>query len=367
MVKFRPVQGQTLHWTAMSNPIRIETGCWWRFSRYEITAKGVIKPAKGAKLERYEPWADYYLLKGKRDRGEPPYQSFLQLCAALYPAGVWLSPYPIAKEREQLVLDWCGRNGLLGILLEYTYLVNLNPAHRPKRGGKEHDIGLSYVRRGGYFGYGDVSGPLTSRKDTEPYVIIENFSDRAALAGGFGPFDIVVEPLSKTWHRFFPSVPAARINSYWYPQPYSDDFWVHYGEPLEFFAEFVRLFYGAARSLNWRQEGAPEFENDSRRGMAGFRLSSLTERISTHLDCHEDGTFRQRWSASSLLSSYAMMLHLDTLGGRRLIHCRKCNLAFISDAYQAEYCSSTCRNTVQKRRYRENLEKKNTGQQFKSS
>jgi hypothetical protein len=367
MVRFRPAQYQTLGWTTMPHAMTIETGCWWRFSRYEITSKGVIKPAKDAKLERYEPWVEYYSLKGKRDQGKPPYESLLQLCAALYPTGVWFSPYPIAKEREQLVLDWCCRNGLLGILLEYTYRLNLNPAHRPKRGGEDHEIGLSYVRRGGYFGYGDESGPLTSRKDTEPSVILENFSDKAALSGGFGPFDIVVEPLSKTWHRFFPNVRATKINSYRYPEPHSDNFWLNYGEPLEFFAEFVRFFYEAARSLSWRQEGAPEFENDSRRVIAASRLSSLTSRVSTHLDCHEDGSLSQRWSAFSLLTSYAMMLHLDMLGGRRLIQCRKCNRPFMSNAYQAEYCSTRCRNTVQKRRYRENLEKKSRGQQSKSS
>jgi hypothetical protein len=348
----------------MPKAIPFETGSWWRFSRYAISSGGVIRPAKGATLERYDPWRSYYELKGKRDRREPPYQSLLRLCAALYPAGVWHSPYPVAKEREQLVVDWCNRNGLLGILLEYTYLVNLHPAHRPKRTGKEHEIELSYVRRGAGFGFGDHTGRLISKKIAEPYVILENFAECADLSAGFPPFDIVVEPLSKTWHRFFPGVLASRINTYRYPFPHSDDFWRHYGEPLEFFLEFVRLFYEAAHNLNGRVERAPESENTWKRDIAVSRLSSLTERVSAFLHCEEDGSFRQRWAASSLLSTYAMMLHLDMLGGRRLIHCRKCNMPFLSDAYQAEYCSRTCRNTVQKRRYRE---RKDTAQDSESS
>ena len=337
----------------MPTAMALETGCWWRFDQYEISPKGIIMPWKRARLERYDPWTNYHELKGKRDRKEPPYQAFLQLCAALYPQGVWRSPFPVARGREQLVLNWCNQHGLLGILLEYTFLLNLHPAHRPRRRGDEPDLELAYVKRGARrFGYGDHLRSLTSKKSSKPFVILENFADHSKLVGGFPPFDVVTEPLPKTWHLFFPRVPNVKAENYNYPFPYTDEFWWQYGEPLEFFVEFVRFFYEVAARFNPKATGGMDFDRETERNVAAHVLSGWTGRVSNCLDYGEDGLLRQYWLASSLLTTYATMLQLDLLKGGRLGFCTRCQNPFLSNAYQAKYCSPTCRNTVQKRRHR---------------
>ena len=53
---------------------------------------------------------------------------------------------------------------------------------------------------------------------------------------------LVIEPLDKTWCRFFPGIPKSRINSYIYPWPGTPDFWLRYGEPLEVFVQLVHLY-----------------------------------------------------------------------------------------------------------------------------
>jgi hypothetical protein len=57
------------------------TGQWFRFDRYELE-NGFIRPAKGARLQRYDPFEMYGRSK-KESRGKPPYQTLLDLLSHL--------------------------------------------------------------------------------------------------------------------------------------------------------------------------------------------------------------------------------------------------------------------------------------------
>ncbi len=50
------------------------------------------------------------------------------------------------------------------------------------------------------------------------------------------------EPITKTWARFFPGVPAAKRPTYQYPEPYSEAFWRLYAEPIDDFLAAARMF-----------------------------------------------------------------------------------------------------------------------------
>src|SRR5918912_966861 len=68
--------------TRMPELFDAAAGGWWRFEDYELR-DGYIRPAPGAKLERYDPWADYRARQGKREL-QPPYKSLLGLLDSIY-------------------------------------------------------------------------------------------------------------------------------------------------------------------------------------------------------------------------------------------------------------------------------------------
>jgi hypothetical protein len=55
---------------------------------------------------------------------------------------------------------------------------------------------------------------------------------------------------------------------------------------------------------------------------------------------------------TSLLASFADMSAEDLVYGRPTLQCTCCGTPFVSSAYQARYCSVTCRLREQKRRLR---------------
>jgi hypothetical protein len=96
-------------------------GEWWRFSLYEIR-DGCIRPAKGAKLEWYDPWPDFQDTRtqtvGQAPAAvQPGYQSLLNLVHQLkYLPGQSSCPKCLTQESQALILEWCRQHGLLGVL-----------------------------------------------------------------------------------------------------------------------------------------------------------------------------------------------------------------------------------------------------------
>jgi hypothetical protein len=66
-------------------------------------------------------------------------------------------------------------------------------------------------------------------------------SARDVLLHNFWTGDWEEEPVTKTWARFFPSIPAEKRATYQYPQPYSEAFWSLYAEPVADFLAVARM------------------------------------------------------------------------------------------------------------------------------
>lgn len=71
---------------------------WWRFSGYEIRDKRIC-PKPEARLEAYDPWADYE--RGKTRAGEsPPYLSLLNLIDEVLPEVTFVGSVSPALQRR---------------------------------------------------------------------------------------------------------------------------------------------------------------------------------------------------------------------------------------------------------------------------
>jgi len=139
-----------------------------------------------------------------------------------------------------------------------------------------------------------------------------------------------------------------------YPWPGSERWWADYAEPVDRFLEVVDLLLEALTTLepgvdpneSWpvKQGGAPT------RGQ--ITLHSLLQSVRPMLLRSSDGNWTGGWRTKSLLPTYAMMVYLDVLAGKRILACDTCGKPYVSGAYQARYCSDRCRNTALKRAYR---------------
>lgn len=160
------------------------------------------------------------------------------------------------------------------------------------------------------------------------------------------------EPLSQTWGNFFPDVPQEEKDTYLYPIPLSDAFWHLYAESVEDFLAGAIVLAKAVDSIS-HNEGGEGWYSDEGVSLLNNLVSSASMNVRPAGD-----TYAQEWRTPSLLASYAVMALQDLTQQRRLLTCETCNKPFVTDAYQARYCSDTCRHTAQKRRYRQKLKEK---------
>src|SRR6266511_2833707 len=95
-------------------------GRWWRFSSYELDGWHIV-PAKRAKLEEYDPWADYRrAADGTHSAGkrafQPPYMTLMDMLTELpFHAGSEHEPSALKTAGKEAILDWCSKYGLLGV------------------------------------------------------------------------------------------------------------------------------------------------------------------------------------------------------------------------------------------------------------
>src|SRR5665213_3364963 len=88
--------------------MKLFSSVWWRFDQSIIT-RGRISPAKGAVIQRFDPWSEYRQPTEKNVTRQP-YHALLDLLNHIE------QPETI-KERDSRILGWCRQYGLLGILL----------------------------------------------------------------------------------------------------------------------------------------------------------------------------------------------------------------------------------------------------------
>ena len=352
------------------------TDNWWRFNRYELR-DGYIRPAPGAKLEIYDPWAAFFDVQRKHD---PPYRSLLNLVndIASLPAGEKQS-YRLSKETEARLLAWCAEYGLLGILPHQALKVVL----APQGGHLIYTVDSSqirYVRTNTSWEtstyYGDrwtktdeayfTTDEIEQRKELEEH-LAEAYPPPSVLLQGFGRDQFRQERLTETWGLFFPDVPKKNQETYQYPEPLSEGFWRIYTEPLGSFIGCARMLRDALDYLRELKPVEDEFDETMQAFTVGSGLStinSLVADVGMGLYISPNSSYYLRWATPSLIAAFAAMLILDLSGGRRPRRCGACGTFFFTDSYQMLYCSDKCRHTAQKRRYRKRKEEQSKTSDF---
>lgn len=358
----------------MPEELDVAGGMWWRFTSYELD-EGRIVPSAGAELEPYDPWEAYRVVRQGPSEDKLPYQSLVSLVertrfkVALQRNSVQLTP-----ESEQGLLDWCTRYGLLGVLLHRASAVTLAARWEPVRGDYVRDGVTRVAIEPVLHRYFPIATGWQVTSTSQPSRVIEPtdsiraqdlVSEADRPTGWPVPHAIIrnvsentfeEEPLSKTWARFFPSVPESDKDDFNYPGPLSERFWRLYAEPVHDFLDAARSLRSALRALG-QMKPYEEASDEERREIVGGRdtLHSLTRSVSPTIALLEDGSIRQEWIAPSLLASLGMMALQDLSEDRRIRSCTACGSIFLTSAYQAQYCSPRCRNRAQKQRHRERV------------
>ena len=313
---------------------------WWRFDRYEIR-NGAIGPAQGSRLTWYDPWVNFQQIRNQTN-GQPAYVELVRLVSMLKADQATKRFTPgFSPESQSEILAWCGQHGLLGLLLSRWESVTLSP--HPAGTASSLHIQERYFRS-----YG-VNVLVRQTKGDLPE------ARSGVLMRPWNELDINEEPLADTWHRFFPSVPSQQRETFPYPPPYSQEFWELYAEPVIEFWRGARHFAGIVEHLgrSVKAGGAPP--NEGREALSreqAVESLNLWRRNVSQVLLDEAEGLRQTWVSPSLLATLAEMFVQDTVAGRRAKYCQCCGQPFISEAYQACYCSRACRLRQQKRNLR---------------
>ncbi len=378
-------------------------GEWWRFDRYDIR-NGYIRPAPRATLARWQPLDDFQVIRAGRKEQDSPYQSLLRLVNGLR----WDANARLTPESTEAILRWCAENGLLGLLLHQVQVVRFAPRWErrieqpvppdvqastkqlresvlrspdertkqvarwfeqppPKREPLFYTQRIYSCRSCGSFRFGDIQ-TLTTTLQGQPKQrgkIVSggqwHRSAREVLIHNLWTGEWEEEPITNTWARFFPSIPAAERATYQYPQPYSEAFWRLYAEPIADFLAAARVFKEAFDSAVLFK-GSEEIDDDSGRITPTMgKLNALVPNVGPALVKLPDGGVEQRVVSPSLLGSLAVMAQQDLASERRVVRCanERCQLMFVAVGYQTRHCSRQCAFVAEKRAYRARLK---TGQ-----
>lgn len=372
----------------MTTVLDLPHGAWWRFEAYEVRS-GCIRPKEGARLERYDPWAEHRARLGSQgDRSTTganrvyPGLAYSELLDCMQGVSIhitnkrsdWHFSDPAA---EAAVLDWASRHGLLGILPHTCEAAMMPLQQGERRGDSRLPISRRYYRTPeGWWSQtveahipDDWSSGEATLEDiaewmtTPPGAVLPewyirsledqwpDFYQRGAMVRepplhpGSGPAELVPlqpqhlarKPLSEVWTAYFPEAPLAQADRHVYPAPLTDEFWRLYAEPLDQFVNWCRILRQALTGLG----------DDRGRSLLHALVGPLTPSV-----LPTTTGLRQAWLSPSLLASLAMMALLDQTEGRLTHVCASCHKLFVSSAYQVQYCSQTCRFREQKRAQR---------------
>lgn len=338
-----------------------KTHNWTRFRRYEIR-DGVIRPVRGAALERYDPWRQYRDLSFQGLKERPPYE-------ALFKAVQELTSGRRSKG-EKLICEWCSQYGLLGILLQDVTRVDL--AWRWERVNKAdpqvlEPVQISYRRIGGSWQRFPFCADDMRRKPTasiqpgKPCKVIDRRPGGARVFYVDSPtgFD---SSIGERWRQFFPDVSEAEEVTFPYPEPLTDEFWRAYAEPLPVFLEAAQRL----SLIHYRLTRQQLPGRMSRQATANYRhaardlnaiLSATSPVVVVTLGKEKPS---QEWASGSLIATLGLMLRHDLSIRTRTLTC-PCGTPFQTDAWQGRYCSPRCRMRILKRRQRDKQRRNQAG------
>jgi hypothetical protein len=325
-------------------------GWWPRFSEYEFV-DGKIRAARGAKLERYDPWEEYEAGKG---RGEPPpYVELLNLLSEIRPH----TRHEYRPDEIDSILRWTVRHGLLGVLHEHRIIAGPDVDQSilgkfvlvgPRCREVERVVSKG-LRKRSYGGWG-LDYPIENNHSTPrgSYAICDPPDDDSYFSDQF-LVDLTEEAFNDEGRRSTSDAVAstqgviglgdlagmeAVDDDELVPEDIrSDEFWGQYCEPVEYWFGEVFAFAEAAY------------------GSEIFRLDSMISKIRLTF-VNQKGKPTLQHSFDSLIGAMALMYAQDQITGYRLVKCVGCGCEMVTSAYQARYCSRTCGDRDRKRKSR---------------
>ena len=328
----------------MPESFDLVAGRWYRFDRYELR-DGIVRPARGAEGQWYDPWADF--------RPAAPYLGLVELADRLKrSAAGW----------EDQITAWCAAHGLLGILHQRSLHAVLAPQTWSSE--SQHVIVRNEYSRSRRFYWGLDGG---ARWESETVLLGASAAEAKVLQlrphvltrdiGIWGSYlGYREEFLGRAWARFFPNLPAEEAETYQYPNPQSNEFWRSYGEPIDDFMTGARALRSAVEGLgkvvrrasDWQEQGDLDYEIT----LGWQDLNKLLSAVNPVLQFTDNEKPRLEWEAPSLLAHFALMVLHDVTEDRRLFRCEGCNRIAVTQSRVAKFCSVTCREKMQKRRFR---------------
>jgi hypothetical protein len=255
-----------------------------------------------------------------------------------YKPGPRRYPERLTPESLSRITKWCEEHGPLGILLSQWEAIRLAPVANAS---------------GNFARQVFVRGPGQQIQDSSISEATRTGRARVLL---HELIDITPrnERPGQTWGKFFPAVSLGKKDTFQYPIPYSDEFCSLYAERVFDFCQAARLLTGAM--LHLQRSTQPPVENpDLARGQALETINLLRRSVSSVLEFDKEENPIAVWESPSLLASFAEMYVQDLMYGRPALTCACCGAPFVSDAYQAQFCSLACRYRGQKRRLRQQM------------
>jgi hypothetical protein len=312
-----------IYWTTM----RAIGQRWWRFTRYEIRG-GRICPAKGADLVEYDPFAHSSEAQGKRA---------MTAYSDLFQAVEQGSAGRQTLKRQEALLEWCGKNGLLELLLHGLEWIAIpmgrlayDTVYSPTAIGWES---RNVLRRELFLSGDRPDRPPVARFKTSP-------------TGEAATYTLDSEP----WMRFF-KVNRRKEKHYFFAPPTSAEFRRHYVEPVDSFVAAARSLKQAAENL----EKSREVEAKRARRWGERELNSLLSAVGVAVTWDTSTrSYQQVWTTRSLLGTLALQLLEDLSAGRRLASCDVCATVFVGTGSHERFCSKRCYWTWHKRVTRRN-------------
>jgi hypothetical protein len=319
-------------------------GRWWRWTKYELR-DGYLRPAPGSRLHSYDPWKLWLRTRpvgrssAQKEKNQTPYGSLLEMLMSLSyvdndeftPATVDMPAGPLADDSEKAILTWCDRYGLLGVLPHRVSQVTLSPQDGEQRQYIRISVGWTKIVR-------DCRNPLTPAG--RPNAIVQGLRSPV----------LEVEPISKTWARFFPETPLRDRETFAYPQPLTESFWKLYAEPLHDFLSAARALRELLSALRIQKSARLREAHAALTGGLPTVINALVAPVGLCAQEKRSSIGSISLVSGSLFASLALMLLEDLLRGRAL-QC-PCGKLFVSKAYQARYCSKRCRWRFEQRNFR---------------
>src|SRR5579883_247971 len=336
----------------------MRTNSWGHFSRYEVEGDH-IRPSRHASWKAYDPWDGWEAVNAKQRGGgmlERPYLELVEL-------GDWFAEddkrasRPVA-EAMKTPLGWCGRYGLLGLMLRKVR--QITPYPRWERDEETEEVwpgSRTYVRSAlGWTLAGGVYASLEARELSSPErrkkrgdVVARglwepSWDEPSVLIENRETGRIEKEPVGML-REYFPSIAAADQEVYDYPLPLSAEFWRSYAEPVGEFQECVRSFARHVRTVGRYGAGGPlSAEAKIEFQAAALALTALAAETVRVLNSDSEGQVQSGWLAPSLIGTYASMALSDAVHGLLNV-CDQCERVFVSSSGRARFCSTLCRKT----------------------